>query len=188
MLAEAQRGVEAGGDELLHALYALKGVVDFLEEDPLVIRQSLDRPLNVLAHAVLDLCNGAKPALFIRKDRKAGRPKNDSIQGALGALAACVDTIMAAGKSRHASAYFVVTEAKRLRITVRGKPITVSAVLRVRDEMNGGRASKVAQDVYGAVCQNRLTALPAAGNRAMELPEAEEFVRGSLKKVRSAGF
>ena len=54
--------------------------------------------------------------------------------------------------------------------------------------MNGGRASTVAQDVYRAVCQNRSTAFPAAGNRAGGLPEAEEFVRGSLKKVRSADF
>ena len=115
MLTEAQRGAEAGGDVLAHSLYALVGVMDFLEEDPLVIRQSLDRPLNLLAHAVLDLYHGAKPALFIRKDRKPGRPKNDSIQSALGVLAACVDTIMAAGKSRRDSAHFVVTEAKRLR-------------------------------------------------------------------------
>jgi hypothetical protein len=188
MLTEAQLRAEAGGDMLAHSLYALVGVLDFLGEDPFVIRQSLDRLLHVLANAVNDLCIGAKPALFLRKDRKPGRPKNDTVQGALGALAACVDIFVAAGRSRKDAAHFVVTEAKRLGITVRDKSVTVSAVLRVRDEMNGGRASKLAQDVYREIYQRRSALSTAMGNPAIELREATELVRGSLKKVRGMGF
>jgi hypothetical protein len=54
--------------------------------------------------------------------------------------------------------------------------------------MNGGRASKVAQDVYRAVSQRRSKIPPATGNRPLGLRDAEELVRGSLTKIHAMGF
>jgi hypothetical protein len=134
---------------------------------------------------IVDVRAGAKPALLQPQTRKTGRPSNEAVQAALGAMAACADMLMAAGSPRAEAGRFVAVEAKRQRIVIRGKAMTPGGVLRVRDEIGGGRATHLAQSMYAAQTA-QLPSLRGGGPTA--LPCAEDTVREILRAVRGMGF
>jgi hypothetical protein len=195
-LAVAQQEAVAGNDELACALFALDAVLQFLGDEPLVQRQNLDRPLAVLARALHDVLTGGRPGtIFARSSGEGGAPKDQSPQVMMGTLAACVDALMKAGMLRKDAGGYVAEEAKKRSLShwrkhkgVSVEPISPEQILSCRAEMDGGRASNLAQDTYKRRLNSSDQHLLLTGNRETDVREAQKFVRASLDGLCMAGF
>jgi hypothetical protein len=185
-LVRANQALEAGDDELYVILKCVVSVITFLDQDVIVRGVGLTRPFGILAAALRDLDQGARPQLFFDRPKKGpGRPKDISFEVARGAIAAAVAMLMEAGESRHEAGRFVANQVRRAGLrSPEGKPILGKHVIRWRYEM-GGAASPLAESTFRDILAKYSVVPPEviavkARRRAL--------VEGALMGLWSAGF
>jgi hypothetical protein len=185
-LIRAKQATEGGEDELYVILKCVVSLAHFLDDDIYVRGASLTRPLGILATALRDLGQGARPRLFFnRPKKKGGRPKGVSFEAARGSIAAAVAVLIEGGESRAEAAKFVADQVRKARLTLpNGTPILPAQVLRWRDEM-GSTALDLAESTYRDVCAKYAKAPP--GTMADNV-RRRMLVEGSLSAIRSMGF
>src|SRR4029077_21020753 len=151
-LARANELGEAGGDDLSVILRCVVSMVHFLDADLVVLGTGHTRPLAVLAAALRDLRQGARPALFFKQRKKGpGRPKDVSFEFARGAIAGAVAALINWCEKRPVAGRFVATCLKDLGLRLpNGNLIGAKQVLRWRDEIGAG-ASNLAEQTFRTV-------------------------------------
>ena len=139
-LACANESAETEDDELFVILKCVVSMVRFLDADLVVLGTGHTRPLGVLAAALRDLGQGARPALFFNRRKKGpGRPKDVSFEAARGAIAGAVAALINWGEKRSDAGRFVATWLKNFGLRLpNGNLIGAKQVLRWRDEIGGG--------------------------------------------------
>jgi hypothetical protein len=142
-LLRAQKADQSKG-HLANSLTALRFMVRFLNSDPRCVNEELALPLERLSQALVDVQQGAKPALFRIENPGRGAPANQARQAALGALAAAVSMLKNAGETREESAKLIERAAKKLGLAW----VDAVALLQCRDDISRGRASTRARDIY----------------------------------------
>jgi hypothetical protein len=185
-LVRANQAAEAGDDELYVILKCVVSLAHFLDDDIAIRGAGLTRPLGILATALRDLGQGARPRLFFgRPKKKGGRPKDVSFEAARGSIAAAVAVLIEGGESRAEAGKYVADQVRQARLTMpNGKPIMPEQVLRWRDEI-GGTASELAESTYRDVCAKYAKASPDA---MADKARRRLLVQGSLMGIWSMGF
>jgi hypothetical protein len=185
-LVRANQAAEAGDDELYVILKCVVSIARFLDADVVIRDTGLTRPLGILATALRDLGQGARPRLFFNRPKKGpGRPKDMSFEAARGAIAAAVSVLMDGGESRAAAGEFVADQLRAAKLKMpNGKPILKQQVLRWRDEI-GSIASALAESTYRDLRSKYASAPPEA---LADRTRRRLLVQGSLMGVRSKGF
>jgi hypothetical protein len=182
----ANQAAESGDDELYVILQCVVSVLQFLDDDPLIAGAGLTRPLGMLAAALMDLGQGARPPLFFnRPKKKAGRPTDVSFEAMRGVVAAAVGLLIENGESRQSAARVVADELGLAGIKAPGgKSIQPVQILRWRDEI-GSRASKLAESTYKDVLTKYATVARSLRKDAKAL---RGIVSSIISGARSMGF
>ena len=182
----ANEAAEAGDDELYVILKCVVSVILFLDADIEVLGAGLTRPLGVLAAALRDLGQGARPPLFFDRPKKGpGRPRDLSFEAARGAVAAAVAALIDWGEKREEAGKFLATWLEDLELKLpNGNPIGAKQVLRWRDEI-GGSAAKLAEQTFRSVAAKYAAVPPEISN---DPKRRRAVVVGALIAIRSEGF
>ena len=185
-MLRANQAAEEGDDDLHVILGCLVGVLHFLDADIIIQGCGLTRPLGVLAAALRDLGQGARPALFFDRPRRGpGRPKDVSFEAARGAIAAAVSVLIEAGEARDTAGQFVADQLRKGKVKrPGGKTILARQVLRWRDEIGS-----TASDLAGRTFRDARAKYATIPSELMaDERKRRDVVRGALIAVKSMGF
>lgn len=189
LIAELERAYqagEAGDDELYVILKYVVSIIHFLDADLAIRGSGITRHLGVLAAALRDLGQGARPPLFFDRPKQGpGRPKDISFEAARGAIAAAVGMLVDWNEPRDEAGQFVAEQVRQAGLKApRGKAIQTRQVLRWRDEIGGG-ASALAESTYKDIRTKYASVPPEV---AADPKRRREIVAGAIRGIRSMGL
>ena len=185
-LVRADQAAEAGVDKLDVLVMCVASVVRFIDADLAIRGTGLTRSLSILAGALQDLRQGARPRLFFERPRKGpGRPTNLIFEGARGAIAAAVAVLIKEGESRADAGKFVADQSGKTGVRLPdGNTISSKQVLGWYDDIDD-RAQGLAEDIY----RNIISKYQAAPREALAGPARRRaLVAGFLLATWARGF
>lgn len=182
-LLACKRHIDATSDPKEHlgaGIEALRAVILYLRDDPLVDGAKLTDPLAELMSAAHDTLRGAKPPLFDHAPDGGGtKPENITAHTVQGCLAWYVEALTSRkiGRRKPAvAAQFVAAEARKAGIRATdGSEITIKRLLGWRAEIKAYRGPEGARQAFAA-------AKEAAGGEHLIYPK-DDLAQARLERT-----
>ena len=143
-------------DPLLKCTNALASILDFLHIDPVVQRDGLTYPLELLFAALHDKVQGAKSPLLDRPKKSGGKPTNLFRDLIRGQIVGALNTLIAAGMPLKDAANWLATEISRRGMKDPGHArITAEQCLNWRYRVQDGKAPEAQREMAADLAQER---------------------------------
>ena len=130
---------------------ALRGVIQFLREDPVLGPACVGRSLRQLLTALHDTAAGAKPPMLfsgaIDQPGKSGRRTNLTFDILRGCIVSAVEGLIKAGMKNKEAGRFLESKLVEAKVKYKGKIIRADQILQWR-EQTGDTAPKASDNAF----------------------------------------